>query len=109
MTQGLGVIPMAVLFQMVKRQQRAKEQYQQHEQASAMSGQQAYAEEQGARQRNLDSMRQQTKQQLAMSMGMNPMMMGDPAAHIARSAQRTAAPGDSVFFKPEKMHGLGMI
>jgi len=97
-----NVVTMAVLFGAVKKQVQARKMMEQRNLAAQMEGERAFVRENVAREQNLDRMRQQTKSQLALSMGMSPVLMGggsgagDPtvAAHIAQSA---------------RMKGLGMV
>lgn len=91
-----NVVSMAVLFQVVKRQRTAQMQAAQRAEASISAGEAEFAREQAAREANLDRMRQQTKSQLAVGMGMSPVLMGgglgpaDPttAAFISQSARK---------------------
>jgi len=97
-----NVVTMAILFGAVKRQVQAQRMMEQKNLAAQMAGERAFIQENAAREQNLDRMRQQTKAQLALSMGMSPVMMGGGigagdatvAAHIAQSAS---------------MKGLGMV
>ena len=100
-----NVVSMAILFGAVKRKVQAQQAMEQSAMASRAEGQRASVQEHSARERNLDRMRQQTKSQLALSMGVDPFMMsgstgpGDPttAAYITRAASS------------QQMKGLGMV
>ena len=89
---GSNVVSMAILFGAVKRQVQAAKLMEQRTTASLMEGGRVDEMEHRARSQNLDRMRQQTKSQLALSMGMSPVLMGgglgtDPttAAHITQA------------------------
>ena len=83
-----GVVSMAILFGAVKKQVEAQKLMEQRAFAAREEGERSYAREGVAREQNLDRMRQQTKSQLALSMGVDPFAMssGSTSAYIARSA-----------------------
>lgn len=95
-----SIISMATLFQVVKRTMAQQQLREQHAAASRAAGAVEEERERASRQENLDRMRQQTKSQLALSMGVSPVMMGggtgagDPttAAFITQAATKPPAP-----------------
>lgn len=105
-----SVVSMAVLFRAVKQQHKAMTAGTEQQQAASMAaGQANMAQEQASREANLQRMREQTKAQLGMSVGMNPMMMGgdsSTAAYITQAAQREQS-HPAGLLKPGKL-GLGM-
>lgn len=109
-----SVVSMAVLFRAVKQHRAMMEGTEQRQAASMAAGQANMAQEQASREQNLQRMREQTKAQLGMSVGMNPMMMGgdsSTAAYISQSAQRQMSPeGGRMLLTGKKVDlGLGMV
>ena len=105
-----SVVSMAVLFRAVKQHKSMVAGEQQQQAASMAAGQANMMQEQASRQDNLQRMREQTKAQLGMSIGMNPMMMGgdsSTAAYISQAAQREQS-HPAGLLKPGKL-GLGMV
>lgn len=89
---ALSVISMAALFRNVKK----RRVLQQREEAALGAGAAGMGLEVAARHRNIQRMRDQTKAQLGLSMGVSPVLMGggtyaeDPnvAAYIRQAASR---------------------
>jgi hypothetical protein len=113
-----SVVSMAVLFREVKRHQAMVKSMEQQQAASMAAGQMNQAQEEASRRANLQRMREQTKAQLGLSMGMSPAMMGggmgaeDPttAAYISRGAQmQLSHPAGLLKPGKDELLGLGMV
>lgn len=108
-----AVISMAVLFREVKRHRAMVRSMEEQQAASMATGQMNQLQEAASRKQNLQRMRDQTKTQLALSMGVSPVMMGDSSeAYVAQSAaaQQPGSMGVSLFSgKKTPEMGLGMV
>jgi len=105
-----SVVSMAVLFRAVKQHRAMAADVEQRQASSMAAGQANMEQEQASREANLQRMREQTKAQLGMSIGMNPMMMGgdsSTAAYITQAAQQEQS-HPAGLLKPGKL-GLGMV